>query len=75
MRTVGQRLGNTPSVARSSYVSPAVVEQYLDGRTLEDFRPRHLRIVNARDIGLDPEEQALVSLLRSWRMKRARRAA
>jgi DNA topoisomerase-1 len=75
MRTVGERLGNTPSVARSSYVSPAVVEQYLDGRTIDDFRPRHLRIVSARDIGLDPEEQALVSLLRSWRMRRARQAA
>ena len=75
MRTVGERLGNTPSVARSSYVSPAVIEQYLEGRTIEDFRPRHLRIVNARDIGLDQEEQALLSLLRSWRMKRARRAA
>jgi DNA topoisomerase I len=75
MRVVGERLGNTPAVARSSYVSPAVVEQYLDGRTLDDFRPRHLRIVGARDIGLDREEQALLSLLRSWRMKRARRAA
>src|SRR5919204_355061 len=50
MRTVGERLGNTPAVARSSYVSPAVVEQYLDGRTIDDFRPRHLRIVGARDI-------------------------
>lgn len=75
MRTVGERLGNTPAVARSSYVSPAVIEQYLDGRTLEDFRPRHLRIVKARDIGLDPEEKALVSLLRSWRIKRTRNAA
>ena len=75
MRTVGERLGNTPAVARSSYVSPAVVEQYLDGTTLEDFRPRHLRVVRARDIGLDPEETALVSLLRSWRIKRTRKAA
>jgi DNA topoisomerase-1 len=75
MRTVGDRLGNTPAVARSSYVSPAVVEQYLDGRTIEDFRPRHLRIVKARDIGLDPEESALVGLLRSWRIRRARAAA
>ena len=75
MRVVGERLGNTPAVARSSYVSPAVVEQYLDGRTLEDFRPRHLRVVKARDIGLDPEENALLSLLRSWRIKRARKAA
>ncbi len=75
MRTVGEKLGNTPAVARTSYVSPAVVEQYLDGRTLEDFRPRHLRVVKARDIGLDPEENALLSLLRSWRIKRARKAA
>jgi DNA topoisomerase-1 len=75
MRSVAERLGNTPAVTRASYVSPAVVEQYLDGRTIEDFRPRHLRIVSARDIGLDLEEQALLSLLRSWRIRRARAAA
>lgn len=75
MRSVGERLGNTAAVARSSYVSPAVVEQYLDGRTIEDFRPRHLRVVGARDIGLDLEEQALLSLLRSWRIRQSRAAA
>ena len=75
MRTVGERLGNTAAVARSSYVSPAVVDQYLDGRTIDDFRPRHLRVVRARETDLDVEEQALVSLLRSWRIRRARKAA
>ena len=75
MRKVGERLGNTPAVARASYVSPAVVEQYLDGRTIDDFRPRHLRVVGARDTRLDREEQALLSLLRSWRIRRARVAA
>ena len=75
MRAVGAKLGNTPAVARSSYVSPAVVEQYLDGRTIDDFRPRHLRVVGARDTNLDREELALVSLLRSWRIRRARVAA
>jgi len=75
MRKVGERLGNTPAVARASYVSPAVVEQYLDGRTIDDFRPRHLRVVGARDIGLDREELALLSLLRSFRIRRARKAA
>ena len=75
MRKVGEKLGNTPAVARSSYVSPAVVEQYLDGRTIEDFRPRHLRVVGARDTGLDREEQATLSLLRSWRIRSARTAA
>jgi DNA topoisomerase-1 len=75
MRKVACVLGNTPAVARSSYVSPAVVEQYLDGRTIDDFRPRHLRVVGARDVGLDREEMATLSLLRSWRIRAARAAA
>jgi DNA topoisomerase-1 len=75
MRRVGEQLGNTPTVARASYVSPAVIDQYLDGRTIEDFRPRHLRVVGARDIGLDVEEQALLSLLRSYRIRAALKAA
>jgi len=75
MRRVAQQLGNTPGVTREAYVSPAVVEQYLDGRTIDDFRPRHLRVVKARETGLSPEEQALLSLLRSWHIREARRAA
>ena len=74
-RGVAERLGNTPAVCRASYISPAVIEQYMDGRTIDDFRPRHLRVVRARDIDLDPEEQALLSLLRSWRIRRSRIAA
>ena len=75
MRRVGEELGNTPAVARASYVSPAVIDQYLDGRTIDDFRPRHLRVVGARDTGLDVEEQALLSLLRSWKIRQSRAAA
>jgi DNA topoisomerase-1 len=75
MRQVAKKLGNTPAVCRASYVSPAVVEQYLDGRTIDDFRPRHLRVVKAREIGLSSEEQAMLSLLRSWRIREARKVA
>ena len=72
MRRVGEQLGNTPAVARASYVSPAVIEQYLDGRTIDDFRARHLRVVRAREMDLDQEEQgAPISVcrtpLRPWR--------
>jgi DNA topoisomerase-1 len=74
-RRVGEELGNTPAVARASYLSPAVIDQYLDGTTIEDFRPRHLRVVGARDLGLDLEERALLSLLRSWRIKQGQAAA
>jgi DNA topoisomerase-1 len=75
MRRVGERLGNTAAVARSAYVSPAVIEQYLEGRTIDDFRPRHLRVVGSKDIGLDREELALLSLLRSWRIRQSREVA
>jgi DNA topoisomerase I len=74
-RSVAGKLGNTPAVCRASYISPPVIEQYMDGRTLDDFRPRHLRVVSARDTGLDVEEQALLTLLRSWRIRQARAAA
>jgi DNA topoisomerase-1 len=74
MRRVAVQLGNTAAVCRASYVSPAVIDQYLEGRTLEDFRPRHLRVVSAREV-LDAEEQSLLSLLRSWRIRRARAVA
>jgi DNA topoisomerase-1 len=73
MRRVGDELGNTAAVARASYVSPAVVEQWKDGRTLEHFRERRLRVVSPR--GLEEEEAALLSLLRSWRIRRSRAAA
>lgn len=63
MRSVAERLGNTPAVCRQSYVAPAVVDAYLEGRTLADFRPRHLRLVGARQTGLEREEEALLRLL------------
>ena len=74
MRQVGEELGNTAAVARSSYVSPAVVEQWREGRTLEHFRPRRMRVVSGRDTLVREEETALVSLLRSWRVRRERAA-
>jgi DNA topoisomerase I len=63
MRQVAEQLGNTPAVCRQSYVAPAVVDAYLEGRTLADFRPRKLRVIGARQTGLEPEEEALLQLL------------
>jgi DNA topoisomerase I len=59
MRKVSRDLGNTPAVARASYVSPAVVDHYLAGRTLEDFRPK------SRKANLRADEAALLRMLRS----------
>jgi DNA topoisomerase-1 len=60
MRKVAQELGNTPAVARTSYVSPAVVEHYLAGSTIEDFRSKTPRPARLRS-----DERALLRLLRS----------
>jgi DNA topoisomerase I len=59
MRKVGDELGNTAAIARASYVSPAVVEHYLAGRTIEDFRP------STRRANLRADEAALVRMLRA----------
>ena len=61
MRAVGEELGNTPAVARDSYVSPVVIDAYLAGRTLEDFRQANGRPPRRN---LTTDERALVRLLR-----------
>ena len=58
-------LGNTPAVARSAYVHPAVVEAYLDGR----MRTALLAAAEDTDVApgmTDPkEERAVIALLRA----------
>lgn len=61
MAAVGKELGNTPSVARESYVSPAVVDAYLAGRTIEDFRGGRSR----GPARMSVDERALLRLLRA----------
>jgi DNA topoisomerase-1 len=61
MRKVGEELGNTAAVARASYVSPVVVDHYLSGRTIADFRSSN----GARPSRLSAAERALIRLLRA----------
>ncbi len=60
MKKVARELGNTPAVARASYVSPTVVDHYLAGRTIDDFRRK-----TTRPARLLADERALLRLLRS----------
>ena len=61
MRHVGQELGNTAAVARDSYVSPRVVDHYLAGSTLADFRSPN----GSQPRNLTKAEEALVRMLRT----------
>jgi len=35
---VSEKLGNTPAVARSSYIDPRVIDKYINGKTLKYFQ-------------------------------------
>ena len=61
---MAERLGNTPAVCRKCYVHPAVLDAYLEGSTLAALQRRGAAA--AKDLsGLDPEEAAVLTLLRS----------
>jgi DNA topoisomerase-1 len=62
-RAVGRYLGNTPAIARASYISPRVFEAYEQGRTLKDFAPRGRRQIQLIEAGLTTEELELLRLL------------
>lgn len=64
MRVTAARLGNTPAVARGSYVHPAVLDAYLEGslgRALVDAAERQALPPTGADRS---EEQAVLRLLR-----------
>lgn len=64
IKTVAERLGNTPAVCRDSYVHPLVFAQYEKRVTLEEFRPRGSRRRIARNQPeYEVEEKALLKLL------------
>jgi len=65
VKRVAEQLGNTPSVCRSSYIHPAVLETYESGLILDEFIPRRSRLIKLKQAGYEPEETSLLRLLRS----------
>jgi DNA topoisomerase-1 len=62
IRSVAQKLGNTPAVCRSGYVHPRVIDAYLQGTTLDAMRRRAAEAM-ADVKHLRPEEAAVLALL------------
>jgi DNA topoisomerase-1 len=60
---VAQRLGNTPAICRKCYIHPAVLEAYLDGRTIEGLKERAERELNGGLQRLSGEEGAVLAFL------------
>ncbi|WP_445620741.1 DNA topoisomerase IB [Kushneria sp. Sum13] len=61
---VASRLGNTPSIARASYIDPRVIENYLDGRLLRHFLEQIEEALDQDDL-TGPEERAILKLLQT----------
>jgi DNA topoisomerase-1 len=62
---VAERLGNTPTVCRGCYIHPKVLDSYLQGVTLEHFRRKMERSIHRIEPEYQPEEMALLKLLRA----------
>lgn len=59
IKAVAEQLGNTTAVCRKYYVHPAIVEIYLEGKL-----PEFLTAKPEAILGLEPEEQAVMHLLK-----------
>lgn len=60
---VAAKLGNTPTIARASYIDPRVIDHYMDGRTTSYFRKQVQReLAKATDLSL--EEIGVLYLLK-----------
>ena len=72
---VAERLGNTRDIARSSYVSPRVIDHYLEGSVVARQAERLEEIIVAKQGGLTNEENALMELLQRKLRRELEKAA
>lgn len=63
VRAVAARLGNTPAIARGSYICPVIIDRYLEGRVIDDTADGPAR--RPADRGLSRAEAALRRLLQA----------
>jgi DNA topoisomerase-1 len=61
---VSESLGNTPSVARSSYIDPRIIEDYTDGLTLQYFEKEINKLLKKAE-NLSKEEIGVLCMLRN----------
>jgi DNA topoisomerase-1 len=71
---VAQRLGNTRDIARASYVSPRVIDHYMEGSVIAYYGELIEEVV-AQQEGLTEGEEALLELLNKKLRRELRKAA
>ncbi len=65
IENVARRLGNTPAICRKCYIHPAVMDSYLDGKTIQVMKARAAADLHAPHSGLSVEEKAVLAFLQS----------
>lgn len=65
IENVARRLGNTPAICRKCYIHPAIIESYLDGKTVEVLRAQAAAELRAARSGLSVEEKAVLAFLQT----------
>jgi DNA topoisomerase-1 len=72
---VAERLGNTRAIARSSYVSPRVIDHYLEGSVVAYYGERIEEVIAAEQGDLTEGEKALLELLKMKLRRELEKAA
>jgi DNA topoisomerase-1 len=75
MDEVAHRLGNTRDIARASYISPRVIDHYLEGSVVAYEGARLEEIIGAEQKVLTDGEKALLELLNKKLRRELRKAA
>jgi len=63
VKTVAERLGNTPAVCRKCYIHPLVIEAYINGETVSAAKRKLEREIAEHTTALREEERTLIDLL------------
>jgi DNA topoisomerase-1 len=72
---VAKRLGNTRDIARASYISPRIIDHYLEGSVVEHHAEQLEEIISAEQEDLTEAEKALLRLLKRKLRRELRKAA
>jgi DNA topoisomerase-1 len=72
---VAKRLGNTRDIARASYISPRVIDHYLEGSVIAHYGEQLEEVIAAEQGELTEGERALLELLNKKLRRELRKAA
>jgi len=71
IKAVAKILGNTPAICRKCYVHPAVLENYLDQKSIDGLKQTTEDTLEKEDVDLRSSETAVLKFLESRLTKKA----